>query len=60
MSNDRRNQLLDLVLKYNQQLRAETKDMTNEERVYFLDSHIKAVSAAMERFEQAMKADAGG
>ena len=34
-------------------MRKTTKDMTNKERVYFLDSHVKAISAPLEMFRKA-------
>ena len=55
MDEQRRQVLLDVVQKYNDLLRAETKDMTNEERFYFLHCHIKAVSVARDMFGKAVE-----
>jgi len=54
MTSERQNKLLDLVLHYNQLLRADTVDMTNEERVFFLDSLVTAIGAANEVFKKAV------
>lgn len=53
ISEKRRNELCDLLLKYNQILREDTEDMTNEERVFLLESHIEAISIPLERFRSA-------
>ena len=54
---ERRNQLLDLCQSYNDQMRTDTKDMTHEDIVFFLESHITAISAALEAFKKGIKAD---
>jgi hypothetical protein len=52
---DRRDELLDIVLRYNKLLRAETKDITNEERVFFLEALRTAIKAAEDVFRTAVE-----
>lgn len=59
MTKERKDELLDLVLQYNNRLRADTKDMTNEERVYFLEAHLTAVGGATDIFRKAVAAGHG-
>jgi hypothetical protein len=54
MTEERRQQLLDVVQKYNDMMRADTKDMTNEERVFFMECHIEAISKPLEMFKGAV------
>ena len=50
MTNERRNELLDMVLDYNKNLRRDTVAMTNEERVFFLETLRRAIKAAEDVF----------
>ncbi len=50
MTNERRNELLDMVLDYNKNLRQDTVAMTNEERVFFLETLRGAIKAAEDVF----------
>ena len=52
MKEERKNELLDIVQKYNNLLRAETKGMTLEDTIYLLKSHITAVSGALSVLER--------
>lgn len=52
ISEDRRNELLDKVLEFNQQFREVTKDMTNEERVFFLETQVMALNKVIEIFKK--------
>ena len=51
INSERRSDLIDRALRYNQLLREETKPMTNEERVFFLDVLEKSVKAASDIFK---------
>ena len=50
MTHERRSELVDKVLEYYRSLRAVTKDMTNEERVFFLETLRTGIKAAEDRF----------
>ena len=50
MNNEKCNELIDLVVEYQQQLRAITKEMTNEERVFFLETLRMGIKAAEDMF----------
>lgn len=53
MTPERRNELVDKALEYQQTLRAVTKDMTNEERVFFLTALSTGINAALTMFKAA-------
>lgn len=52
ISKERRNELLDKVLDFNQQFREATRDMTNEERVFFLETQVMAFNKVIEVFKK--------
>lgn len=51
ISQERRHELCDGIQDYLWNLRADTKDMTNEERVFFLDGLSEAIKAASDKFK---------
>ncbi len=60
ISQDRRNELVDMVLQYTQGLRRDTKDMTNEERVFFLETLRLGIKAAEDKFRTGPPESKGG
>jgi hypothetical protein len=60
VTNDKRNALIDLVLVYTGKLRTETKDMTNEERVFFLETLRAGIKAAEDKFRTGPPESTGG
>jgi len=60
MTSERKNVLIDLVLEYQQQLRADTKEMTNEERVFFLGTLQVGIKKAEDIFRTGPPESKGG
>lgn len=60
MTNERKNTLIDLVLEYQQMLRADTKEMTNEERVFFLETLRAGIKVAEDIFRSGPPESKGG
>ena len=60
MNNEKCNELIDLVVEYQQQLRAITKEMTNEERVFFLETLRAGIKAAEDKFRTGPPESTGG
>lgn len=52
MNQQRRNEIIDKALEYQQTLKEATRDMTNEERVLFLEAVIRGATAAKQIFER--------
>lgn len=50
---ERHNILLDEVLKYNKLLRETTRNMTNEERIFFLETLRASIKVAEDHFRTA-------
>ena len=55
MEKERRNELLDKVLEYNQLFREATKSMSNEEGVFFLEAMRTSIKAAEDIFRKAVE-----
>ena len=52
ISKDRHNELLDIVLDFNDKFRDVTRDMTNEERVFFLETQVMALNKVIAIFKK--------
>lgn len=60
ISQEKRDELVDLVLAYTQSLRRDTREMTNEERIFFLETLRTGIKAAEDKFRTAPPESKGG
>jgi hypothetical protein len=54
---ERRNEILDEVLEYNKRLRETTREMNNEERVFFLETLGMSIKTVEDIFRKALDND---